>query len=178
MRCSVFLLSYQQVKDFFARSYLTLCCVPGSVFYFPAVFLRPNNRVDTNANSRARAIHERYHQFMFRKLRVEKGVAIVLSLRDCKMLGFYCIVWTFVSAVHLSQRPRRYFDFITITEERTKVRNKNMMNFCCSCVGVRMCCGSVVWAHVTPILASGICSIQGITRSNPCSVYMIGCNRN
>jgi hypothetical protein len=44
---------------------LTLCCVPGTIFYFPAVILQPNNRLDTNANSRARAVHERYCQFMF-----------------------------------------------------------------------------------------------------------------
>ena len=137
------MLSYQQVEDFFAQPYLTLCCVPGSMFYFPAVFLRPNNRLDTNANSRARAVHEKYCQFMFRRLWVEKGVAIVLSLHNCQMRGVYCIVWTFVSAVHLRQRPRRYFDLITIRGERTKVRSKNMMNFYSSCAGVRMCYGSV-----------------------------------
>lgn len=54
--------------DFFARPYLTLCFVPGSMFYFPALFLRPNNRLDTNANSRARAVREMYRQFMFRRL--------------------------------------------------------------------------------------------------------------
>ena len=77
------------MEDFFARPYLIVCCVPGSMFYFPAVFLRPNNRLDTNANSRARAAHERYCLFMFRRMREEKGVAILMSLHDSKMRGAY-----------------------------------------------------------------------------------------